>query len=239
MEQKSEKQTDAKGKKSKDLSSGATLTLAIVASITLGLTIGSYVRQSKIDSLQEQIAMYNNFKELNLPVVLQRLDSTTVVINKNLHELRLVTEYREMNARLQASLDSMQAVSDSLVAENVEQKTRIAALLGESQTLRRSFVAVNARKESFKLKEGEVRKLIKNQHPLGILRIDTTSVTFNFDNTRDTMMIGDQKLLSMGGVTGTLTLMKIDKPSDSNRKCYFEFVLHEGGEGSPAFREGR
>ena len=201
------------------------LLIALVIVFLFGKQTGEKSSESSIEFLNEKLRFYNSIDSLKLPTVVTSLKKVNLKLNDVMDKVISVSKLNDINDSLE-DLTRQQFITINTLDLNFEKVlTEKDSLYKELNALKASIPILNSKRQNFKLKEGEGAFLVKNLISIGIKNIRNSQVLFNINNTSDTLSVGNQLNINIGGVKGILALTLINKTNSLNPYCRMEFLL--------------
>lgn len=199
--------------------------IALVIVFQLGKKNGEKTSESSIKFLNDQLNFYNSIDSLKLPIMVASLKKTNFDLNNVMGKVISLSQLNDKNDSLEnltkqqiITIHSLNTVFEKVVTEK-------DSLFKELNTLKESIPILNSKRENHKLKKGESAFLVKNLISIGIENIRSSQVIFNVNNTRDTLSVGNQLNINIGGLKGILALTLINEADSLNPYCRVEFLL--------------
>ena len=153
------------------------------------------------------------------------LKKVNLKLNDVMDKVISVSKLNDINDSLE-DLTRQQFITINTLDLNFEKiLTEKDSLYKELNALKASIPILNSKRQNFKLKEGEGAFLVKNLISIGIENIRNSQVLFNINNTSDTLSVGNQLNINIGGLKGVLALTLINKTDSLNPYCRMEFLL--------------
>lgn len=203
----------------------ASIIIALVIVFLFGKQTGEKSSESSIEFLNEKLRFYNSIDSLKLPTVVTSLKKVNLKLNDVMDKAISVSKLNDINDSLE-NLTRQQFITINTLDLNFEKVlTEKDSLYKELNALKASIPILNSKRQNFKLKEGEGAFLVKNLISIGIKNIRNSQVLFNINNTSDTLSVGNQLNINIGGVKGILALTLINKTNSLNPYCRMEFLL--------------
>jgi hypothetical protein len=217
--------------------------IALVIVFQLGKKNGEKTSESSIKFLNDQLNFYNSIDSLKLPIMVASLKKTNFDLNNVMGKVISLSQLNDKNDSLEnltkqqiITIHSLNTVFEKVVTDKdslfkelntVFEKvvTEKDSLFKELNTLKESIPILNSKRENHKLKKGESAFLVKNLISIGIENIRSSQVIFNVNNTRDTLSVGNQLNINIGGLKGILALTLINEADSLNPYCRVEFLL--------------
>lgn len=198
---------------------------ALVIVFQFGKKTGEETSKSSIEFLNEKLNFYNSIDSLKLPTMIASLKKTNLDLNSVMGKVISISKLNDTNDSL-VYLTKQQSITINSLNTNFNKILKEKdSLFKNLNALKESIPILNSERQNYKLKEGEGVFLVKNLISIGIENIRSSQVQFNINNTRDTLSVGNQLNINIGGVNGILALTLINKSDSLNPYCRMEFLL--------------
>lgn len=198
---------------------------ALVIVFQFGKKNGEETSKSSIEFLNEKLNFYNSIDSLKLPTMIASLKKTNLDLNSVMGKVISISKLNDTNDSL-VYLTKQQSITINSLNTNFNKILKEKdSLFKNLNALKESIPILNSERQNYKLKEGEGVFLVKNLISIGIENIRSSQVQFNINNTRDTLSVGNQLNINIGGVNGILALTLINKSDSLNPYCRMEFLL--------------
>lgn len=199
--------------------------IALVIVFQFGKKNGEETSKSSIEFLNEKLNFYNSIDSLKLPTMIASLKKTNLDLNSVMGKVISISKLNDTNDSL-VYLTKQQSITINSLNTNFNKILKEKdSLFKNLNALKESIPILNSERQNYKLKEGEGVFLVKNLISIGIENIRSSQVQFNINNTRDTLSVGNQLNINIGGVNGILALTLINKSDSLNPYCRMEFLL--------------
>jgi len=199
--------------------------IALVIVFQLGKKNGEETSESSIEFINEKLNFYNSIDSLKLPTMVASLKRANLDLNNVMGKVISISKLNDKNDSLE-NLTKQQIITIHSLNKNFNKVLREKdSLFEELNALKESIPIFNSKRQNYKLKEGEGIFLVKNLISIGIENIRNSQVLFNINNTSDTLSVGNQLNINIGGLNGILALTLINETDSLNPYCRMEFLL--------------
>lgn len=191
----------------------------------IGKRNGEKSSEASIKFLNEKIHFYNSIDSLKLPIMVSSLKKVNLDLNTVMDKVINTSQMKEVNDSLE-DLTKSQFINIHTLTLNLEKiLSEKDSILKELNSLKKSIPILNSKSQNYKLKQGEGAFLVKNLISIGIENITSSQVLFNINNTSDTLSVGNNTNINIGGIKGKLALTLINNSDTLNPYCRMEFLL--------------
>jgi hypothetical protein len=199
--------------------------IALVFTFQIGKSNGKRSSEASIKFLNEKLYFYNSIDSLKLPTVVASLKKVNLDLNNVMGVVTSISQLNDINDSLKNLTKQQNLNIRSLNANFDKVFTERDSIFEQLNSLKKTIPILNSKRQNYKLKEGEGVFLAKNLISIGIENIKKTQVIFNINNNRDSLSVGNQLNMNIGGINSILSLTLINKKDSLNPYCRMEFLL--------------